>query len=206
MDGQFVPNLTFGPLIVASLHPMAQAVGVPLDVHLMVEKPENLIPACAQPEAGFLTVHVETCPHCIAPSSRSRSWRQGRGNPQPGYPALHPGRDLPDVDWCWSCRHPGFGGQSISRQYRSHCPPAPYAERARSKPRRAGREWGINASTSPRSPWLGQRYSYRLGNYNQNCQRCRECGYAEKRAWVSIDRDFNSTGIAIWNKLIYMRS
>ncbi|HSO26939.1 MAG TPA: ribulose-phosphate 3-epimerase [Anaerolineales bacterium] len=63
MDGHFVPNLTLGPVVVKALRPLAQAAGKTLDVHLMVEEPERLIPAFAQAGAGILTVHVETCPH-----------------------------------------------------------------------------------------------------------------------------------------------
>jgi len=60
MDGHFVPNLTMGPFIVAAVK---RGTDLPLDVHLMVEKPENLIEAYAQAGASRLTVHVETCPH-----------------------------------------------------------------------------------------------------------------------------------------------
>lgn len=63
MDGQFVPNLTFGPLVVAALKPITRAAGIPLDVHLMIETPERLIPDFAHAGADILTVHVETCPH-----------------------------------------------------------------------------------------------------------------------------------------------
>ena len=63
MDGHFVPNLTFGPLIVSAIRPLTQAAGVLLEVHLMVEKPENLIPEFAQAGAEQIIVHVETCPH-----------------------------------------------------------------------------------------------------------------------------------------------
>ena len=63
MDGHFVPTLTLGPVVVKALRPLAQAAGKTLDVHLMVEEPERLIPAFAQAGAGILTVHVETCPH-----------------------------------------------------------------------------------------------------------------------------------------------
>jgi ribulose-phosphate 3-epimerase len=63
MDGHFVPNLTVGPLVVKAIKPIAASAGVPLDVHLMIEKPERLIPEFAAAGADHLTVHVETCPH-----------------------------------------------------------------------------------------------------------------------------------------------
>ena len=60
MDGQFVPNLTMGPFIVRHCR---RGTDLPLDVHLMVEKPEKLLQAFAEAGASHLTVHVETCPH-----------------------------------------------------------------------------------------------------------------------------------------------
>ncbi len=63
MDGHFVPNMTIGPLVVEAIKPIAQAGGVPLDVHLMIENPDRLIPDFARAGANILTVHVETCAH-----------------------------------------------------------------------------------------------------------------------------------------------
>lgn len=60
MDGHFVPNLTIGPQVVADLRKESKIF---FDVHLMTEKPENLIPAFAEAGADLLTVHSETCPH-----------------------------------------------------------------------------------------------------------------------------------------------
>jgi len=60
MDGHFVPNITFGPMVVEALRPVTR---LPLDVHLMIEEPEKFIPAFAKAGADYLTVHVETCPH-----------------------------------------------------------------------------------------------------------------------------------------------
>ena len=60
MDGHFVPNLSMGPVIVEACRRVTQ---LPLDVHLMVESPEILLPAFAEAGATNLTVHVETCPH-----------------------------------------------------------------------------------------------------------------------------------------------
>jgi ribulose-phosphate 3-epimerase len=60
MDGHFVPNLTMGPFIVRHCR---RGTDLPLDVHLMIEKPESLLEAFAEAGASRLTVHVETCPH-----------------------------------------------------------------------------------------------------------------------------------------------
>jgi ribulose-phosphate 3-epimerase len=59
MDGHFVPNLTVGPVVVEACRRVTQ---LPLDVHLMVESPENLLEAFARAGSSVLTVHVETCP------------------------------------------------------------------------------------------------------------------------------------------------
>jgi ribulose-phosphate 3-epimerase len=60
MDGHFVPNLTMGPFIVEACR---RATQLPLDIHLMIEKPENLLAEFARAGATNLTVHVETCPN-----------------------------------------------------------------------------------------------------------------------------------------------
>jgi ribulose-phosphate 3-epimerase len=60
MDGHFVPNLTFGPVIIETCRKVTQ---LPLDVHLMVESPENLLASFARAGSTILSVHIETCPH-----------------------------------------------------------------------------------------------------------------------------------------------
>src|SRR5437773_10487298 len=56
MDGHFVPNLTFGPKMVADLH---NTTRLPLDVHLMIERPEDWVDRYADAGATCLTIHVE---------------------------------------------------------------------------------------------------------------------------------------------------
>ena len=60
MDGHFVPNLTFGAPVIASL---CSWTNLPLDVHLMIEYPERCIGDFANAGANIITVHVEACPH-----------------------------------------------------------------------------------------------------------------------------------------------
>jgi ribulose-phosphate 3-epimerase len=60
MDGHFVPNLTIGPAVVASLRKVSR---VPLDCHLMIERPDELIPAFAEAGADWISVHQEACVH-----------------------------------------------------------------------------------------------------------------------------------------------
>jgi len=59
MDGHFVDNLTFGPVVVEAVKKITD---LPLDVHLMIANPGKYIERCARAGADYLTVHVETCP------------------------------------------------------------------------------------------------------------------------------------------------
>jgi ribulose-phosphate 3-epimerase len=60
MDGHFVPNITFGPPVVKAIRPITM---LPLDCHLMIEDPDQFIPAFAEAGADMVTVHVEVCRH-----------------------------------------------------------------------------------------------------------------------------------------------
>lgn len=60
MDGSFVPNITFGPMIVKAIR---QVTDLPIDVHLMILNPERHLQAFADAGTNHLTVHYETCPH-----------------------------------------------------------------------------------------------------------------------------------------------
>jgi ribulose-phosphate 3-epimerase len=122
MDGHFVPNLTIGPRVVEALQPITSAAGVLLDVHLMIEEPERLIPEFISSGAGNLTVHVETCPHL------HRTIQQIKENGIMAGVTLNPATPLeaieeilPFVDLVLVMSvNPGFGGQvyipAISRK------------------------------------------------------------------------------------------
>jgi ribulose-phosphate 3-epimerase len=60
MDGQFVPNITMGPPVVKSLRKVTR---LPLDCHLMIENPDNVVPDLAEAGADWVTVHYEACRH-----------------------------------------------------------------------------------------------------------------------------------------------
>jgi len=60
MDGHFVPNITFGPPMVKALRPITK---LPLDCHLMIENPDEFIPAFAEAGADMISVHQEVCRH-----------------------------------------------------------------------------------------------------------------------------------------------
>ena len=61
MDGHFVPNITIGPPVVASLRKAVPSV--PFDCHLMIDNPDEFIPAFAEAGANWISVHQEACPH-----------------------------------------------------------------------------------------------------------------------------------------------
>jgi ribulose-phosphate 3-epimerase len=60
MDGHFVPNITFGPPVVKAIRPITT---LPLDCHLMIENPDEFIPAFAEAGADMVSVQVEACRH-----------------------------------------------------------------------------------------------------------------------------------------------
>lgn len=60
MDGHFVPNITIGPPVVASVR---KATSLPLDCHLMIENPDQYIPAFVDAGADWISVHQEACVH-----------------------------------------------------------------------------------------------------------------------------------------------
>ena len=63
MDGRFVPNISFGPMIPQAIRPLADAAKIPLDVHLMIEEPERYLEQFAAAGAARLTVHAEATRH-----------------------------------------------------------------------------------------------------------------------------------------------
>lgn len=112
MDGHFVPNLTFGSLI---LQACRRATALPLDVHLMVEKPESMLEAFARSGASRLTVHVETCPHLHRTLEQIRELGVLPGvtlNPSTPASALKEILPLVDLVLVMSV-NPGFGGQKF---------------------------------------------------------------------------------------------
>jgi ribulose-phosphate 3-epimerase len=114
MDGRFVPNLTFGPLVVAAIKPLTQAAGALLEAHLMVEEPESLIPMFAQAGAELITVHVETCPHLNRTIQQIKELGLRAGvtlNPSTPLVALEEVLSEVDLVLVMSV-NPGFGGQT----------------------------------------------------------------------------------------------
>jgi len=110
MDGQFVPNLTAGPVIVSALRPWTS---LPLDVHLMIQEPDRLIPRFAEAGAGIITVHPEACLHLhrVIYQIKDLGVRAGVSL-NPGTPISVLDDVLSDLDLVMVMTvNPGFGGQ-----------------------------------------------------------------------------------------------
>ena len=110
MDGHFVPNITIGPTVTEVVR---QATSLPVDVHLMIERPERYLDAFASAGASVLTVHLETCPHLSRTIDRIRELGVSPGvcvNPATPVEALY--EIIPFVDLVLVMSvNPGFGGQ-----------------------------------------------------------------------------------------------
>ena len=113
MDGHFVPNMTVGPLVVAALKPLTRNTQILLDVHLMIEKPDRLIPEFAEAGADNITVHVETCPHLHRTVQLIKSFGIRAGvTLNPASPINLLDEILPYIDLVLIMSvNPGFGGQ-----------------------------------------------------------------------------------------------
>ena len=110
MDGHFVPNLTIGPGVVAALR---RVTDLPLDVHLMIERPDQLIDAFVDAGADLLTVHQEAAVHLHRTIQRIRERGARPGvSINPATPAAALDEILPYVDLVLVMSvNPGFGGQ-----------------------------------------------------------------------------------------------
>jgi ribulose-phosphate 3-epimerase len=114
MDGHFVPNITFGPVIVKSVRSLTR---LPLDTHLMIRQPERYIEAFGEAGADRLTVHVETCPHLHRTVEQIRKAGMSPGvTLNPATPASSLKEIIPYVDLVLVMTvNPGFGGQKFIR-------------------------------------------------------------------------------------------
>jgi ribulose-phosphate 3-epimerase len=113
MDGHFVPPITIGPLIVASLRELVHGRGGILDCHLMIERPERQLEAFAAAGADVITVHPESTPHIDYALRRIRELGAAAGvviNPGTPISAVEPVADIIDLCLLMSV-NPGWGGQ-----------------------------------------------------------------------------------------------
>lgn len=112
MDGVFVPNLTFGPILVQAVR---QLTRLPLDVHLMITQPERYISQFATAGADFITVHVEATVHVDHALQLIKSEGKKAGAAlNPGTPICHLENLLSQLDLALVMTvNPGFGGQQM---------------------------------------------------------------------------------------------
>jgi ribulose-phosphate 3-epimerase len=112
MDGHFVPNITFGPLVVAAARHVTR---LPIDVHLMIENPDRYVRDFADAGADWISVQVETCPHL------NRSVQHIKATGAKAGVVLNPSTPLSTLDWVLEYSdyvlimsvNPGFGGQAF---------------------------------------------------------------------------------------------
>lgn len=112
MDGHFVPNITIGPLIVEAIRPVTK---LPLDVHLMIDNPDQYIEDFAKAGADYITVHVEACRHLHRTIHHIKSFRIKAGVVlNPATPVNTIEHILKDIDMVLLMSvNPGFGGQKF---------------------------------------------------------------------------------------------
>ena len=112
MDGHFVPQITIGALVVAAIR---KYTPLPLDVHLMIESPEEQIAQFAKAGADIITVHIEPCPHIhrVIQMIKATGVKAGISiNPATSLSTLD--EILPEVDLVLVMTvNPGFGGQTF---------------------------------------------------------------------------------------------
>ena len=112
MDGRFVPNISFGPMLVEFFRKSTNKI---CDVHLMIEEPGNFAEAFKKAGADYLSVHIEACPHLHRNIQQIKSLGMKAGvaiNPHTPVEQL---KDiLADIDLvCMMSVNPGFGGQKF---------------------------------------------------------------------------------------------
>jgi len=153
MDGHFVPNITFGPDIVAALK---KVTSLPLDVHLMIDNPERYLAIYAKAGADYLTVHLETCPHIQRVLEEIRELKMKVGI------SLNPGTSLTLLEEIWPyidlllimTVNPGFGGQKFIKSMLNKIAKANQIIQERKLNIRLSVDGGINQETIP---WVLER-------------------------------------------------
>lgn len=112
MDGRFVPNISFGPMLVEFFRKATTKV---CDVHLMIEEPGKYAEAFKKAGADILSVHIEACPHLHRNIQQIKSLGMQAGVAINPHTAVDTLKDiLADVDLvCMMSVNPGFGGQSF---------------------------------------------------------------------------------------------
>jgi ribulose-phosphate 3-epimerase len=114
-DGHFIPEITIGPVVAASIAPLIRGWGVRLDCHLMVSEPEKHFEAIAKAGGDSVTFHVEVCDEPARAIAHARSLGLGVGvalNPETAVEDVVAAADGADLVLCMSI-HPGYSGQAF---------------------------------------------------------------------------------------------
>ena len=114
-DGHFIPEITIGPVVIASIAPLVHAWGAVLDCHLMVEEPERHFGSVAAAGGDSVTFHVEACADPAKAIAEARSLGLGVGvafSPDTSVEAAATAAEAADLVLCMSI-HPGYSGQSF---------------------------------------------------------------------------------------------
>jgi ribulose-phosphate 3-epimerase len=114
-DGHFIPEITIGPIVLASISPLARGLGARLDCHLMVEEPERHFEAVAEAGGDSVTFHVEACDEPARAVAQARSLGLGVGvafNPGTSVEDAAAAAEGVDLVLCMSI-HPGYSGQAF---------------------------------------------------------------------------------------------
>ncbi len=112
-DGHFIPEITIGPIVAASIAPLVHAWGATLDCHLMVERPERHFEAVARAGGDSVTFHVEAVEDHLGAIAHARSFGLGVGlalNPGTAVEEAVKAAEGADLVLCMSI-HPGYSGQ-----------------------------------------------------------------------------------------------
>jgi ribulose-phosphate 3-epimerase len=148
MDGHFVPNLTIGPPVVKALHAVTR---LPLDVHLMVEEPDALLPAFIDAGSANLSVHVEACRHLhrtIQTIKEAGVKASVVLNPASPISLLH--EILPELNMVLLMSvNPGFGGQQFIPSTLDKIRALKCEIHKRQLPVKIEVDGGVNATTAP---------------------------------------------------------
>lgn len=114
-DGHFIPEITIGPIVLASLAPLVRGWGGALDCHLMVAEPERHFEAIAKAGGASVTFHVEACDEPARAIAKARALGLGVGvafNPETSVEDAAAAADGADLVLCMSI-HPGYSGQEL---------------------------------------------------------------------------------------------
>jgi ribulose-phosphate 3-epimerase len=114
-DGHFIPEITIGPIVAASISPLTRGWGARLDCHLMVREPEKHFEAIAQAGGDSVTFHVEVCDEPLRTIAHARSLGLGVGvavNPETAVEDAAASSQGADLVLCMSI-HPGYSGQAF---------------------------------------------------------------------------------------------